>query len=269
MIKNFILIAIICVFANANLNERIQNILGYSDYNTHRNLINHIFSNENAFYTNGKINYSRVSQELQNNDLLGLNLGSTREIDVTFYINGNQKKSMKNINDILKVLGHQYFITKEEIVVDNNLKWSIKMKTASAINPLRLSQELQSINCNILDIKKEGNNKWAYSIDMSDSSIYKAEDLVNNTQINLRKPLKPYIVKVENISKIYMNSNTGNTWYPSVVFYDNDFNMIETYEDYTSQKSIKISVPNNTKYIKIDDLYSLANLKRGINITKE
>ena len=269
MIKKFILITAFCVLANANLNQSIQNILGNSDYNTHRNLINHLFSNQNNFYSNGKINYARVSSELQNNGLLKLNLGSTQNIDVTFNINGNTKKSIKNLSDILKTLGHQYFITKEEIVVNNTFRWTIKMKTAAAISPLRLSQELQSINCNILDIKREGNYKWSYSIDMSNSTIYKAEDLIGNSRLTLKKSLKPYMIKVQNSSKINIDSNTGNSWYPSVVFYDNDFNVIEILEKDSLHKSLRLDVPNNTKYIKIDDLYSLANLKRGINITKE
>ena len=269
MIKKFILIAVFCVFANASLNEKIQNILGNTDYNTHKNLINHLFNNQDAFYTNGKINYARISQELENNNLLKLSLGSTQNIDVTFNVNGNMKKSIKNLNDILKVLGHQYFITKDATVVDDTFKWTIKMKTASAISPLRLSQELQGINCNILDIKREGNYKWNYSIDMSSSTIYKAEDLIGNSRLTLKKPLKPYIVKVQNSSKINIDSNTGNSWYPSVVFYDDDFNVIEILEKDSLHKSLRLKVPNNTKYIKIDDLYSLANLKRGINITKE
>ncbi|MDZ7818151.1 MAG: hypothetical protein U5K55_05860 [Aliarcobacter sp.] len=143
------------------------------------------------------------------------------------------------------------------------------MKTAAAISPLRLSQELQSINCKITDIKREGNYKWSYSIDMSNSTIYKAEDLIGNSQLTLKKSLKPYMIKVQNSSKININSNTGNNWYPSVVFYDEDFNVIEILEKDSLHKSLRLDVPNNTKYIKIDDLYSLANLKRGINITKE
>ena len=269
MIKKFILIATLSVFANADLNEKIQNLLGYSDYNTHKNLINHQFGNQNAYYTNGYVNYARLTQELENNGLLKLNFGSTQNIDVTFNIQGNAKKSIKNLTDILKVLGHQYFITQDETVVNNTFKWTIKVKTAAAISPLRLSQELQSINCNIVDIKREGNYKWDYSIDMRNSTIYKAENLVGNNQLSLKKPSKPYMIMIGNSSKISINSNTGNSWYPSVVFYDEDFNMIEIHEEDSLHNSLRLSVPNNTKYIKIDDLYSLANLKRGITITKE
>ncbi|MDY0052308.1 MAG: hypothetical protein RBR65_07185 [Aliarcobacter sp.] len=269
MIKKFILLASFSIFANADLNEKIQNILGYADYNTHKNLVNHQFANQNAYYSNGYVNYARLTQELENNGLLKLNFASTQNIDVTFNVQGNTKKSIKNLTDILKVLGHQYFITQDETVVDNTFKWTIKVKTAAAISPLRLSQELQSINCNIIDIKREGNYKWDYSIDMSNSTIYKAENLFDNKQLSLKKPTKPYMIMFGNSSSIFINSNAGNTWYPSVVFYDKDFNVLEIHEESSLHDSLKLSVPNNTKYIKIDDLYTLANLKRGINITKE
>ena len=88
-------------------------------------------------------------------------------------------------------------------------------------------------------------------------------------QLSLKKPLKPYIIQVGNISSITINSNAGNSWYPNVIFYDNDFKIIEVVEKESLHKSLKLDVPNNTKYIKIDDFYSLANLKRGLNITKE
>ena len=269
MIKKFILIATLSVFANADLNEKIQNLLGYSDYNTHKNLINHQFGNQNAYYTNGYVNYARLTQELENNGLLKLNFGSTQNIDVTFNIQGNAKKSIKNLTDILKVLGHQYFITQDETVVNNTFKWTIKVKTAAAISPLRLSQELQSINCSIVDIKREGNSMWSYSINTNNSSVYKAEDLINNKQLSLKKPIKPYMIKVSNTSVITMKSGAGNIWYPSIVFYDDGLNIIGTYQENSLHKSLKLEVPKNTKFIKIDDLHTLANIKQGINITKE
>ena len=254
---------------SANLDTKIRDLLGEADYNTHKNLINHIFSNESNFYTNNQINYTRVIQELDKNGVFKLNLPSTQDINITFYANKNPKKTIKNLSEILKGMGQYNITTKEEVVVDDNLKWSIRVNTAAAISPLKLSQELQSINCSIVDIKREGNYNWNYSINTNNSSVYRAEDLIDNKQLSLKKPLKPYMIKVQNSSKINIDSNTGNSWYPSVVFYDDDLKVIEILEKDSLHKSLRLKVPNNTKYIKIDDLYSLANLKQGINITKE
>ena len=269
MIRKLILLVTVSVMVSANLDMKVKDLLGNSDYNTHKNLINHIFSNEANFYTNNQIDYTKIIQELSNNGVLKLNLPSTQNVSITFNVNKYPKKSSKNLTDILKALGQHNFVVQEEIVVNNNLKWTIQIKTAAAISPLRLSQELQSINCRIVDIKREGDYNWNYSIDTSDSSIYRAEDLINNKDLSLKKPLKPYMIKVSNAKVITIKSLNGNIWYPNVVFYDEALNIIGIYEENSLHKSLRLEVPNNTKYIKIDDLYTLANMKQGINITKE
>ena len=269
MIRKLILLITVSVILSANLDMKVKDLLGNSDYNTHKNLINHIFSNEANFYTNNQIDYTKIIQELSNNGVLKLNLPSTQNVSITFNVNKYPKKSSKNLTDILKALGQHNFVVQEEIVVNNNLKWTIQVKTAAAISPLRLSQELQSINCRIVDIKREGDYNWNYSIDTSDSSIYRAEDLINNKDLSLKKPLKPYMIKVSNAKVITIKSLNGNIWYPNVVFYDEALNIIGIYEENSLHKSLRLEVPNNTKYIKIDDLYTLANMKQGINITKE
>ena len=162
MIRKLILLVTLSVMLSANLDMKIKDLLGTSDYNTHKNLINHIFSNEDNFYTNNQINYTRIIQELENNGVLKLNLPSTQNVTITFNVNKYPKKSIKNLTDILKTLGQHNFVIKEEIIVDNNLRWTIQIKTAAAISPLRLSQELQSTNCSIVDIKREGNYKLNY-----------------------------------------------------------------------------------------------------------
>lgn len=269
MIRKLILLITVSVMLSANLDMKVKDLLGNSDYNTHKNLINHIFSNEANFYTNNQIDYTKIIQELSNNGVLKLNLPSTQNVSITFNVNKYPKKSSKNLTDILKALGQHNFVVQEEIVVNNNLKWTIQVKTAAAISPLRLSQELQSINCRIVDIKREGDYNWSYSVDTSDSSIYRAEDLINNKDLSLKKPLKPYMIKVSNAKVITIKSLNGNIWYPNVVFYDESLNIIGIYEENSLHKSLRLEVPNNTKYIKIDDLYTLANIKQGLNITKE
>lgn len=269
MIKKFILIIALCVASNASINDAVENLIGSSDYNTHRNLINHIFKDSSSFYKNGQIDYVKVTQELSNNNLLKLDLGVTKDIEVVFNFNTNAKKSMKNISDILKAIGQQNFITQNEVVIDDQLRWTVRLKTAAAINPLRLSQELQNTNSRIVDIKREGSFKWIYFIDSRNSTIYKAEDLINNKSLSLKKSNKPYIIEVSNTNAISISSNINNSWYPNIVFYDKDFKIIEVIEKDSLHKSLVIDVPNNTRYIKIDDLYSLANLKQGISITKE
>jgi hypothetical protein len=77
------------------------------------------------------------------------------------------------------------------------------------------------------------------------------------------------MIKIANANVINIESQSGNRWHPNVVFYDNDLKIIEIYKDDNLQKNLRLDVPTDTKYIKINDLYSLSNLRRGISITKE
>ena len=254
---------------SANLEMKVKSLLSDSEYAVHKNLITHLFSNQNNFYTNNKIDYTLITQALINNGVLKINPSSTLNQSITFYVNKDPKKALRNLNDILKGLGQQNFTTTEEVVVNDSLKWTIQIKNAAAISPLRLSQELQLINCSITDIKREGDSNWTYSIDTNGATVYRAEDLVNNKQLALKKPNKPYMIEVSRTKVITMKSHAGNIWYPNVVFYDNSLKIIGTYQENSLHKSLKLEVPNETKYIKIDDIYNLANIKQGINITKE
>jgi len=49
--KKLLLIIFLCVSLNANINQAVLGIIGSSDFNTHRNLINTIFKNQSYFYT--------------------------------------------------------------------------------------------------------------------------------------------------------------------------------------------------------------------------
>lgn len=270
MVKKLILIIACSLALNANLNTKIENILGSSEYQTHQNLINFLFANQSTYYfADGEVNYSLVSTTLQNNGLLKLKYPSTQNIDITFNIIGEQKKSLSILKDVLKSLGHYYYFTQEAKYENNNFIWSIKLKTEAAINPLKLSKALALRKSKITNIIREGSYKWSYDINFQSSEIYRAKDLVVNNQLTLKKSQKPYILKIENANAINITSKPGNSWHPNVVFYDNELNIIEIVKENSLQKSLRLDVPIDTKYIKIDDLYSLSNLRRGISITKE
>lgn len=270
MVKTVFLIFLSSLFLYANINTKVKNILGYEEYETHKNLINHIFKDKSSYYDkDNKIDYIKLSQTLKENNLLKLKLNKISFINATFNIEGNPKKTIFILKNILRSLGYYYFITSEAIKIDTNFKWSIKIKSKVAISPLKLSKALSLRNCKVLDIKKEGNKKWSYDINSMDSILYNVKDLQINNSLNLKKSLKPYMIVISNASNITITSKNGNRWHPKIVFYDNNLNIIEIFKENSLHESLRLEVPIDTRYIKINDIYTLANLKRGINITKE
>jgi len=269
MIKKLVLIIICTVVLNADLNMKIKNLLGEEAYQTHLNLINYIFKDQSIYYSNEQVNYPLLTKTLKDNGLLKLGLSPINQVEISFQLSKNPTKSLKILKDTLKSLGYYNYFTQEAIANKNGFIWNIILKTESAINPLHLSKSLSLLNCDITDIKREGPYKWYYSINSNNSEIYKALDLISNTELRLKKPVRPYMIKVNNLLNLSIYSYNGNRWHPKIVFYDNELNIIEIFKENSLHKNLTVEVPNDTKYIKIDDLYTLANLRRGISITKE
>jgi len=276
MLKKLILIITCTVTLNANVNTIIKDILGSHEYIINENLINYIFKDSSYYIyervdynVKKRINYIALTSKLQNNSLLKLKYDSSKYIDVSFEITGIPKKSLLILKDSLKSLGHYFYLVQDVKYNKDSFIWTIKLKTEAAINPLRLTRALENNNCQVSYIKREGDYNWKYIINSDNSSIYQAADLITENKLSLNKPLRPYLLKVSNANYLEITSNRGNRWHPDVIFYDNDLNIIENFKDNSLHQRLKIDVPNNTTYIKINDLYSLANLKRGISITKE
>lgn len=268
MLKIFISTIILLVSLNANnFNEKIINIIGYDEYRINKGLIDHLFSNRDAYYKNSLLNYIPVIEKLQLNGLLKVGFNSPQNVIITFNISHDPIKSLKIISDSLKALGYYHYFTKQLLYDENtSLKWTITLKTKAAIDPLMLSKELFKHNSLIVDIKREGYTKWMYTINTSNSTLSKAKLIIAGEEVKFRKPLKPYFVKINKAKSISILSRPGNQWFPSVVFYDRHLNILNIIKEDKKHKSLHLEMPKETKYIKINDIYTLSNIKRGLSV---
>lgn len=268
MIKTLFIILITTLTLNAtSFTQRIINIIGEEEYMVNKGLINYLFKNEANYYANGSVKYIDIMEKLQKNGLLKTSFNSPMDVTIVFYINDNPVKSLKTISDSLKSLGYYHYFTKKLVYDENqNIIWTINLKTEAAIDPLMLSKELFENRCYIFDIKKEGLTKWMYTIDTSNSILSSATKIASNERINLRKPLKPYLLEVENAKVLNIISKPGNQWFPYVVFYDEHLNIMQIVKEDSEKKGLRLDIPEYTKYIKIEDIYSLSNINRGLNV---
>lgn len=267
MFKILTILLFISISLNANLlHDKIENLIGEESYEKHLSLINFIFKDNDKFYYEEKFEFDLIIKELKKNGLLTLSLDTPKDILVEFRANSNPLKSLKILKDTLLSLGYYYYFTKT-ISYDgsSNLIWTIKLKTESAIDPLVLSKELKNSSCSINNISRD-EDKWIYELDTQNAILSDAIYITNNEKVSLKKPLKPYFIKVEKASKLVIMSKVLNTWFPSVVFYDKDLKILKVTNKKKSHRNLTISIPESTKYIKISDLYTLINIKRGLSV---
>jgi len=263
----FLSILISTTLSASVLKEKVENIIGTNDYKVHSSLINLLFKNESKYIVNEKIKYYKLFKTLQENGLLNLRLHKPSDIEIEFTSINNSFKSYKILNDTMQVLGYRYFFTKSmSVTEEKNLVWKIMFKAEYMLDSVVLLNELRQNGCKILQVVNHGSNKWSYKLDLKNSELTNAIKVDKNERIRFQKPLRAYMLKITDAKSLQVISRNLNHWFPHIVFFDKNLNVLNTIKKDRVYKGLKIKVPNNTRYIKITDLYNLINIKRGLSI---
>lgn len=63
-----------------------------------------------------------------------------------------------------------------------------------------------------------------------------------------------------------MPKNNVSAWYPKILVFDNDMNLLDSVSMHSSRDSYKISLPIATRHILITDNYNASILRNGISV---
>jgi len=267
MIRSFILVVLFIGSLQGNvIVEKVHNIVGDKEYQTHKSLIELLFKEETFFIANEKIKYFNMFDTLQKNGLLHLRFNKPTDVTLEFKIKGDNKKGYKILSDLLQTLGFRYFFTKR---IENNseeLIWSIVLKVEYMLDPVMFLRELKYSGCNVLEVTKKSKYKWYYEIDFERASLPKASPIQKNEKVRFQKPLKPLFLDIEDSKVIQILSRNLNRWFPDIVFFDKDLKVLKDIKIDKVYKGLKTKVPEGTKYVRITDKYNLINIKRGLTL---
>lgn len=269
---NFFIVTLLSILfttllSGSVLKDKVENIIGTKDYKIHNSLINLLFKNESKYILNDKIKYYKLFKTLQENGLLNLRLNKPSDIEIEFTGLNKNFKSYKILNDTMQVLGYRYFFTKS-MTVENQKKlvWEIMFKAEYMLDPVVLLKELRQNNCKVTKVINHGLNKWSYEVDFKDAELSNAIKIEKNEKVRFQKPLRAYMLKIDNAKSLQVISRNLNHWFPHIVFFDKDLKVLKVIKKDRFFKGLKVKVPNNTRYVKITDLYNLINIKRGLSI---
>ncbi|MDR1285532.1 MAG: hypothetical protein LBJ88_04945 [Campylobacteraceae bacterium] len=270
MVKSIILTLIICVGLCAqSVNEKANEFISKSKLSTSKNLISFLFANASKYYDkDGEIDVILILETLRDNGLLGLSFKEPQELELIFITKQNPLIFMRVISESLNSMGYNLFLTKKVSKSIDEFVWHISLSTQNVPNPLLLGDNLKAHGCEVLDIKKE-DNTWSYIVDSENAKIdtIKVEP---NKKIALKKPFAPYILELnDNTKTITLEANPSDYWHPNINFYDENLHLIHTIKLDKREMAIKLKVPQNSVYVKVDDKFTLENIKRGLTVTFE
>ncbi|MDR1976150.1 MAG: hypothetical protein LBQ18_04095 [Campylobacteraceae bacterium] len=234
-----------------------------------KNLITFLFQNEEKYLDKkGNVDSILVLKTLQDNALLELYSKEPQELELTFITKQNPLLFMRVVTEALNSMGYNFFITKKALKTSDEFSWSISISAQNTPSPLLLNDNLKAHGCVILNIAKVNNN-WIYTIDSRDAKI-DTIFIVEKIRTNLKKPLVPYMIAAnENVNTITFWAHASDHWFPKISFYTQNLQLIRTVEQDKRTQNIKIKPPKTAAYIKVEDKYTLENIKRGLSVLIE
>ncbi|MDD2697396.1 MAG: hypothetical protein PHF17_01205 [Arcobacteraceae bacterium] len=248
------------------VDDKIANILSQEIYDSNKNLIDEVFENKSFYLQNNHINYNKLIQTLKSKSLLEFTVPEQSEVKVLFHIKNGDKKGFKILKNVLSNIGYSYYFT-DFIKKDNDeIIWQIRFTSDYTFDSYNFNDELSKFQAHITDINRVTLTNWEYSIDAKNGILADLKTISLDEKISLPMPLEPYYLAIPNSKELLIASSQGNSWVPKISFYDNELNALGTIEMNKVYEGLKVLIPQNTKYIKISDRYSLLNIKRGLSV---
>jgi hypothetical protein len=245
------------------LDAKIQVFLDPQTYIENREFINLIFDPREAFYKNQRVDAVKVVQTLKDNGLLKLFFQSPQELKLNFKTSGAPLFFVKIMGDTLRNIGYYRYVTTASNLDASEFTWNISLTSEYATDPLVLEKELAKSGCKIIDIERNSKYEWTYVIDMR-GGFLNLETLQSKQEVRLKRSHYAHWLNVSKIKELKITSSRRNSWYPYIAYYDTSLHLLKVFKDNKICYKTELDIPQNAKYMKISDLYTLKNVRDGL-----
>lgn len=247
----------------AKLDEKIKSYISEEAFTRNRNYIHIIFKNHKAFFTGEQINAVAVVETLEKNGLLKLFFEKPQQYEMTFHTTGEPLFFVKLMSDTLRDIGYYRYVTKESSLGSEGFDWKIALEAEYVTDPVLLREKLQLRGCEISDIVRVSANDWHYSIDMSQAHL-QVDALSLDKSLKYKRLQEPKWMDVSTVKSVKILSHRANFWYPYIAFYDKDLRLLKVLKQDDETKKLVLELPENTQYIRVSDLYTITNIRYGL-----
>jgi hypothetical protein len=246
------------------LDTKLAQMLGKSEYFKNKKLLTYLFKDRYTFIQHGQVNFPKVVSVLRQNGMMKSRYSYVKELQLSFSTQGHPQKLTKAVLDSLHEMGYNAIFTKGAKKVNGNFKLLLALKVKRVINFATLAKELQRKGVKVLNIIHQGKSAWRVGVDVNDAQL--AERLESGTKKSLKKSASAYWLDVTLLSRVAIRSMRGDRWHPYVSFLDSSLNVIKSVKDGKVRRDLTVDIPAGAKYIKLSDIFTHNNIKRGLEI---
>ena len=251
------------------VDDKIRMLVDPESYQRHSKLLELIFKERERFYTENGPDILLIVETLKENGLLRIFHKTPRELTATFETRINPLFLIKALQDSLNDLGFNYYLTSAFEKSGERFLWRLSYKSQYAIDPVVLAGQLDRYGIRFYDISRDGDD-WYYHLSAPEPELSGSEPLDSREARRLINPSGEYWVRLREEGRyLEVRTLSPGYWYPDVVFYDRYLNILKIYRKDRSTRGVRLTIPEDTRYIKVTDRFTVENLKHGIRIGLE
>lgn len=266
MVKHSLfLILLASALFSQSLDVAISGIMNKSEYIAKKKFIDIIFSDKDSYFDGSRVNYKKIITKLRNEGLIELAKNS-QNLKVSFVTKDNNPQLfIKLIRDTLSTLGFSDINTIKSMKSSGRFVWIVSLGNNYMLDPLLFITELEKKSVYAKKIKRYTATNWNYELDTAHTMLV-PDKLAFDDVIKLKKTLSAYWINIEGSKKVQIQSSKYNRWHPYVVVYDKNLKIISSISKDKVADKLKLNIPQDGVYLKIDDFYTIKNVKDGLAI---
>lgn len=245
---------------DSELLQKVAKFVSESSFTKNKEFIKLIFSPQEDYYVQDRVDIVKIIKTLKENGLLNLFFDKPQELKLSFKTSGSPLFFVKIMGDTLRNIGYYRYVTVESNLNASEFTWVISLNSEYATDPQILQEELSKSGCNITDVRRNSATDWDYSVDTSNGYL-NAEILENELDINLKRSLYAHWLNVSKIKNLVISSSGRDSWYPRIAYYDKQLHLLKVIKKDEKTRILSLEIPKYAKYIKISDIYTLKNVK--------
>lgn len=250
------------------IDYKVIQLLGVQEYRMNQKFIQRLFSNQGYFLDHQKQpDLYKISKTLKQNGLLKLTFTQPMELEITFRISESPAAFISVLYNILNEMGYYYFLLKESLLDEKQFKFILSMNTEYVIDPTLLQEKLLDYGYKVQSIEQNSIHQWNYEIITTTFQYPKATKItLNDTQrkANLKGE---YWYQIDHRGKtLEVKSSNGILWYPKLIFFDKNLNILEISSSQKTLQTIQKEIPKGAVFVKITDTYLPITTKNGLDV---
>lgn len=243
--------------------EHAQNIVANPSQDEKLKLL---FADKNLVDYRGYVKWDELINTLKINALFSPTLDQSAQLKIRFKSQNTGALFFKILNDALNEAGFVYFTPSFVDIKDEGIEYEILVETRYILDPSVFYAILKNNAVFINNITKTSELSYEYDLDFSYAKLKEKVYIPLNKSVKLQRPLADYLVELKGASMIELRADSRDSWFAKLLFLDDKLKLVSAFKQNQKNNLLSLSVPSNAKYVLIGDLFSLDNIKRGLEI---